>query len=701
VTGGTRRILVLAFVCSWPACQKTSEPPKNLLLVTIDTLRADRVGVYGGGDATPNLDRIAAEGAFARNAYAQVPLTRPSHLSMFTGLYPFEHGVRQNVTPPFRADVPLLAEILRERGFRTAGFVSSVVLARQSGIDRGFETYSDEFSSDDAHALFLNSVQKRGDVTAGEAIDWLERNAAGGRFFLWVHLYDPHDPYEPPEPFASRFDGRPYVGEVAFADEQAGRLDQALGSLGVADDTLFVVTSDHGEAFEEHGETGHGYFIYDSTLRVPWIVRGPGVEPGAEVEVPVESVDLLPTVLDFLGVPLPANPGPGRSLAPAFRGEGDPEPKPLYAESLMASHLFGWGELASVRLDEWKLIRAPKPELYNLEEDPAEGENRADRNVGALDRLRASLDALTSSSSARAIPPPESGAEIDPELMEKLGALGYLGSSRPRSGTGSNVDPKDKLAEFRLLNGAMREGLTLLQQNEFARAIERFRAVLESGTESFEALYYTGRALHGLARHREAVAAFEGSLALDPLHGPAYLDLAKTLFELGEEEEALAALERGQKAIPASAVLHEREGEYWMRAGRPREAALAFEEVVARVPEDALSHVRLGEQYRNLGEIELSLQHLREGVRLSPETASYWNSLGMVLGGSGRMDDARQAFERAHELDARDEQYAFNLGLALLRLGRPDEARDYLRKALESNPEFEPARVELSRIEAR
>jgi arylsulfatase A-like enzyme/Tfp pilus assembly protein PilF len=699
VKDGRFRLVAIAFLGGCLACRPGPLPAENLVLVTIDTLRADRVGVYEGGPATPNLDRIAAEGAFARNAYAHVPLTRPSHLSLFTGLYPFEHGVRQNVTPRFAADAPLLAELLRGSGFRTAGFVSSIVLSRESGLDRGFETFSDEFGSDNEHALFLNSVQKRGDVTTGEAIEWLEKNARGGRFFLWVHLYDPHDPYEPPEPFRSRFHGQPYDGEVAFADEQVGRLDRALDSLGVAASTLLVVTSDHGEAFEEHGESGHGYFIYEPTLRVPLIVRGGGIEPGSELDVPVEGVDLLPTVAELLGLSLPGSPGPGRSLASAFRGQGEPEPKPLYAESLMASHLFGWGELASVRVGEWKYIRAPKPELYNVEEDPFERDNRVDRNRGAAERLHAQLEEMTRSAAAAS--PTETESEIDPELMEKLGALGYLGSSRSKGGASSNVDPKDRLAEFRLLNGAMREGLTFLQRNEYASAIERFRAVLESGTESFEALYYTGRAHFGLGRLREAAAAFEGSLALDPLYAPAYLDLAETLFQLGAGDDAVSVLERGQKAFPQSAIFHQREGEYWMSVRRPREAALAFEEVIARAPNDTLSRVRLGEQYRDLGEIDGSLVQLREAVRLSPEEASYWNSLGMVLGGNGRMDEAKQAFERAHELDALDEQYAFNLGLALLRLGRTGEARGLFLKALENDPDFEPARVELGRLEGR
>ena len=675
------------------------EPPasaENLVLVTIDTLRADRVGIYGGDVATPNIDRIAREGALAENAFTQVPLTRPSHLSLFTGRYPFEHGVRQNVAPRFEAEMPLVAELLSRSGFRTAAFVSSIVLGSESGLDRGFETFSDDFGRGSERELFLDSVQRRGDETTEEAIDWL-RLRGEGRFFLWLHLYDPHDPYEPPEPYASRYEGRPYDGEVAFSDELVGRLDRTLGELGLSETTLLLVTSDHGEAFEEHGETGHGYFIYDATLRVPLILRGPGIVPGGEIEVGVESVDVLPTVLELLGLPLSETLKlRGRSLAAAFRGGDEPEPKSIYAESLMASLLYGWGELMSIREGPWKLIESPKPELYQLDEDPEEKDSRIDKNHGARDRLRAALAALSPTKGET-----PGTAAIDPELLSKLGTLGYVGSVRAGDGSGSNIDPKDKLGEFRFLSAAMREGLTFLQQGRYAEAIDRFRAVLESGTESFQALYYMGRALHGLGRYREAVSAFEGALVLDPAYAPAYLDLAETRFALGQGEEGVAVLHRGQQALTGGAALYEREGEYWASSQRPREAARAFEAVIALLPGDALTRVRLGEQYRDLGELESSLEHLREAVRLAPEEASYWNSLGMVLGGSDRLEEAEKAFRRASELDPQDEQYSFNLGLALSRLGRADEARSYFQKALANEPGFEPARVELRRLEGR
>ena len=318
-------VCVVAWLSAGAACAPKTPPApraaRNLVLITIDTLRADRLGAYGNTTvATPNLDRLAREGAMALHASAQVPLTRPSHVSLLTGLYPAEHGIRDNVSPPLRPGVPLLAEILQQRGFRTGAFVSSIVLSKQSGLGRGFDTYSDRFEIGDDDARFLNTIQKRGDTTVAEAAAWL-RQPGSERRFAWVHLYDPHDPYEPPEPYATRYAGRLYDGEVAWSDDLVGRLDAVLAETGRRDDTLLVVTADHGEGLDEHGEAVHGFFVYETTLHVPLIVRGPRVTPGTKVKGVTRSIDVMPTVLDLLGLADATPAVSGRSLAPALTGK--------------------------------------------------------------------------------------------------------------------------------------------------------------------------------------------------------------------------------------------------------------------------------------------------------------------------------------------------------------------------------------------
>lgn len=285
------------------------------------------------------------------------PMTLPSHVSLFTGLLPSEHGIRDNVAPGLNPEIPLLADVLKTAGFRTAAFVSSVVLSAQSGLDRGFDLYSDEFEQDGDDARFLNTVQKRGDITTDEAIAWLESNHGSNRLFAWIHLYDPHHPYEPPEPYASDYADRLYDGEVAWSDELIGRLDTAIEKLGLRDDTLFVLTSDHGEALGEHGETLHGFFVYQSTLAVPLLFRGPGVVPGSRLSATARTKDLFPTILDLVGVNAPAGiQRSGRSLAEALRGREELSEETSYAESLVPLLHFGWSDLRSLRAGRWKYI---------------------------------------------------------------------------------------------------------------------------------------------------------------------------------------------------------------------------------------------------------------------------------------------------------------------------------------------------------
>ena len=412
------------------ACARSVPPSaaaKHLVLVTIDTLRADRLTGYGSrAGLTPHLDAIAAQGVLCRDVSVQAPLTRPSHVTLLTGRYPAEHGIRDNVAPALGAEVTTLAERLKGQGFLTAGFVSSIVLARQSGLARGFDTFSDRFEAGADDARFLNTIQRRGDGPTGEAIAWLEAHPAG-RTFVWLHLYDPHDPYEPPEPYATRYADRPYDGEVAFADDLVGRLDGALDRLGRRAETLLVVTSDHGEGLGDHGEAVHGFFVYESTLAVPLLARGPGLPAGTQLATTVRSVDLLPTALDLLGAPFAAGAAvSGRSLAAAFRGGPAPADEATYAESLTPLLHFGWSDLRAFREGRFKYIAAPRPELYDLKTDPGELRNLVSESPAKAEALRGAL-AQRLSVERKAATAPAAAAAIPPELLEQLGALGYVG----------------------------------------------------------------------------------------------------------------------------------------------------------------------------------------------------------------------------------------------------------------------------------
>jgi arylsulfatase A-like enzyme/Flp pilus assembly protein TadD len=689
-------LLSVAFIvasCSW-----LSPPPtaRHVVLVTIDTLRADRLGCYGNREvATPHIDRLATDGAMAPAATVHAPLTRPSHVSLFTGLLPSEHGIRDNVSPTLDPEVPLLTEVLKSTGFRTAAFVSSIVLEAQSGLDRGFDLYSDEFGVEDGDDVrSRNQLEKRGDIITDEAIAWLESNRGSDRFFTWIHLYDPHDPYEPPEPYASEYADRPYDGEVAWSDELIGRLDTTIEKLGLRDDTLLVVTSDHGEGLGDHRETLHGFFVYQSTLAVPLLFRGPGVVPGARLTVTARTVDLFPTILDLVGVSAPAEIElSGRSLAGALGGREELSEEASYAETLVPLVHFGWSDLRSLREGRWKYIEAPRPELYDLERDPMETRNVVDSESSRAEALRSELALLLEEERATSGSVPGLG-EVPLELLEKLGALGYVGAGVSATKS-TGADPKDKIEEFLVASRLLREGLALFREKDLAGSIERLQALLRV-IDSFDVHYYLGRSLLASKRYQEAAVHFERAIEYQPGYAAAHESLAVCRTRSGDLQGAVMALQEGQEANPGNAGLLEREARIWRLLKNPEEARRAYQAALPLAPDDALLRLQFGELLRDLGELEQSVRFLREAVALEPETASYWNSLGTALGLNGELVEAEKAFREARKRDETNPQYSYNLGLALLRQGRAEEARVLFQMTLQLDPKFEAARIRLA-----
>ena len=351
--------------------------PAGIVVITLDTIRADRLSAYGFRSASqPALDRLAREGVVFDQAISVAPLTLPAHTSLFTGLFPPGHGVRDNISPPAHPDLVMLAEVLREQGYRTGAFTGSIVLGQDRGLAQGFEHYTDSERST-LGGDWQRGIQRRADVVVADAIDWLDA-VAGSRFFLWTHFYDPHRPYDPPEPYRSEYPD-PYLGEIAFVDSQIGRLLESLDRRGRLTGTLVVVAGDHGESLGDHGERDHGIFVYDAVLRVPLIMAGPGLEP-ARVASTVRLVDVMPTVLDLVGRPIPAMDGV--SLVDLMRGGPRGPGRDVYAESFYPRRL-GWAPLRTLRDERFKLIDAPRPELYDMTRDPFEQQNVVARPSGS------------------------------------------------------------------------------------------------------------------------------------------------------------------------------------------------------------------------------------------------------------------------------------------------------------------------------
>ena len=433
----TKRLLLAAATLTY-SCAIGPRAPTGVVLITLDTTRADRLSSYGFDDATmPALDRLAREGVVFDQATTVAPLTLPAHTTLLTGLLPPHHGVRENSSLPLGNDRVTLAEILAAHDFRTGAFVGSAILNADRGLGQGFQEYGNVSRDSLQRPPSLGGgVQRRGAAVMDDAIRWLTK-VGDSPFFLWTHLYDPHRPYQAPEPFASWND--PYVAEIAYADSQIARLLDALDEHALLDRVVVIVTADHGESLGEHREMDHGIFLYESVLRVPLIVRAPGVAPRRVANL-VRLTDVMPTVLDLLRLPLPALDG--ASLVGVMRGHGGRELE-AYAESLYPER-HGWAPLFSLRSDRFKFIDAPRPELYDLRLDPFEERNI----VGPRQSLVAALQARLRAQVQRE-PSTAAKDRVDDELRARLAALGYVAGHATETPTGAFLpDPKDCTGTF-------------------------------------------------------------------------------------------------------------------------------------------------------------------------------------------------------------------------------------------------------------
>jgi len=668
----------------------------NLLLVTIDTLRADRVGAYGhAAAATPSLDRLAREGVLVEDAVVQVPQTRPSHASLFTGRQPYEHGIRDNFSPPLTGHATL-AERLREAGYSTAAFIGAYPVSRESGLDRGFLAYDDPFGGGAPRRGRADRSERPASEVVDAALAWLGK-PAGPPFFAWVHLFDPHAPYAPPAPYRKRFAKEPYDGEVAYADSQVGRLLEWLDRSGHAGRTLVVVTSDHGEGLGDHGEDEHLFFVYDSTLRVPLLLRWPGRLPAARVAGQFRSVDLMPTLLELLG--LPAVPSSGASRAAELgQGRGLPDNE-SYAESLYGQLHFGYAPLRALRAEGWKYIDTPRPELYSLREDPGETRNRmADRDqvARALSQRLGTYD----SGPARA-----AEVAIDPEAAERLAALGYVGGAF-FTGPPSGADPKDKIGEFQEYRRDSLAAIDRFRRRDFAGAVRVLQKLARpvptgdgkvSERRSFNVSFYLGRSLLELRRFEEAVPHLKQAAELSPSALFAWLELARAQAGANQAKDAMASVERGLQLGPENPDLHHLKGRLLAAAGQVAAARQSFEKASRLDPEDPLVHVDLSSLHRGQGNASEALAAADTAVRLDPRSADAHVARGLALGAAGREAEAGKAFREALRLPPDQPDALFFAAATELRAGRAAEAVSLLERLVKAAPAYPGASDLLAR----
>lgn len=613
----------------------------NVLLITMDTTRADRLGAYGYGKGkTPSLDSLAQKGVRFENAYCQVPLTLPSHCSIMTGTYPVYHNVHNNGSYVLGPEQLTLAEVLKEKGLKTSAFVASFSVDSRFGLNKGFEVYDDDFQPGLPFKP-VNSERKAEQVFKVFA-PWLDKNA-GAQFFCWVHFFDPHLPYQPPSPYKEQFADNPYDGEIAYMDSYIGKIVEKLRDVHILDRTLIVLAGDHGEAFGEKVETGHGVFLYEGTMRVPLILYAEDHLPqGKVVKGRVRLIDIMPTILDMLNVPRPA-PNQGMSLVPYVQGRKTNDLE-SYIETYYPRENYGWSELIGLVDRDWKFIRAPKPELYNLKADPKEVQNAFPSEPKLAAEMGRRLEELIKKSAGAKGAVPRA---LTVEEQERLRSLGYA-TFAGTPAKSSYPDPKDEV--------------DLLQLMQKAEAYE-----LEKN-------------------YAAAAHIYEKLLPLVPDSPASYVNLALSQARQQKFDEAIQTLKKGAERIPNSEILLPRLGHTYLVTGRLKEAFETMSRVLRINPRNVDALTVSAGVMETLGNKEGARGFYEKALAVEPESKYLRMSYASNLASSGKIKEAIDVYRRLAQDEPGDAAVFQDLGLAYGLSGDYGKAIESLKQAVALRP---------------
>jgi arylsulfatase A-like enzyme/Tfp pilus assembly protein PilF len=704
-------------------------PRVNLVLISVDTLRPDHLGCYGHAEIeTPNMDRLATEGVRFTDAVSSVPLTLPSHATILTGLYPPSHGIRDNAFMALPDEILTLTEVLKGEGYSTGAVIGAFVLDSRYGLDQGFDYYDDDLSGGRKEREFAYA-EISADAVTRKTVAWLREIREP--FFAFVHYYDPHTTYAPPEPYASRYADNPYDGEIAYTDQAVGRLIDFLADEGMLERTVIVLLSDHGEGLGQHDEPTHGVLVYDSTLRVPLIVRAPeslhlgkAFVPGLAVESMVRLVDIFDSVLDMLGL------GPkGGTDGESFLGSIGQEPDgagTCYFESLYPRIAYGWSPLRGLREGRWKYILAPTEELYDLTGDPEELRNLAavevEKAAGMRDRLVAMARSIEREDLSR-------GSRPDQEEVRKLRSLGYVSG-----GTGavpavldvSGRDPKQVIAGFSQLMGtgedayaagdfetalesfsrivasdptnpqaAVFRARTLMGMGRIDEAAEEFLRVTEIDPTNSTPYFHLGNIAQGRGRLEEALAHYRKALDLTPGSPEALANIGSALFEKGLADSAERVLRRAIRGDPESPTANLNLGTVYAARGAGEEALRFFYRTIVLDPESVKAMVNIASIYVSDGLPDSTIKYLEMAREVEPGSASILANLGNAYRQKGLADKAGGCYEEALAADPQNVLSLFGLAAVKAGRGEIEEARSLLKKLLAIQPDFTPARTAL------
>lgn len=642
----------------------------NVLLITIDTIRADRVGYEGYNIETPNLDSLAYDGVRFMNAVCQAPLTLPSHASILTGTYPAYHQVKSNGPYYLEGDFTTLAEILKKNNYLTSAFVGAYVLGSEFGLSQGFDFYGDDFITPDY--LAKHEPQRLAEDVYNSADKWLEKNH-DKKFFVWAHYYDPHYPYTPPSPFDVKYEIRPYEGEIAYTDIYVGKLIDLLKEKEIYNKTLIIIVGDHGEDLFDHMEPTHGIFLYDTTLRVPLIFHSPEIIPkGIEINNQVRTIDIFPTILDMLKINIPEY-CQGISLISVIEGKKIKDTEESYAETYYPLISYGWSESKSIRTNKWKYIQAPKPELYDLENDPEEKNNLYKENNKIAIELSNKFKKLEKKISLKLKPLIR---ELTQEDQEKLRALGYVGGTLPSDiGQKERPDPKDKIlileriskGKLAIKQGELEEGEKILKEimkqdpenpmihhslgeiyqrrGEWDKAIKEFKEIIKVNPSEIDSYYMLAKSYYGKGMIEEAIKTSEAALNLHPKHLKSLLFLASVFKSLKNIKKSLIYLERGIKVDSSNLDVRLEYAQNLTFSKEYEKAIKEYNYLLTKMPDNPMLYNNLGIIFYYQKDFERSIKYLSKEVELHPNPNSYF-LLGLACGELQRYSEAVNYLEK-------------------------------------------------------
>ncbi len=633
------RVALLLFFL--PGAAAAADRP-NVILITLDTVRADRMGFEGSKRGlTPQLDAIAAQSIVFERAYSQAPLTPVSHATLLTGTYPQYHKV-QDFGNRLSETLPYLPALLRSQSYRTAAFVSSIILDPRNGFapgfDRGLDVYDAGFHRKVKGETRQQSIERRAEVTIARALEWLDNNSQGP-FFLWIHIWDAHDPYEPPAPFKAKYAAAPYDGEIAYLDAQLGRFFAALKSKKLFEGALLAVTSDHGEGLGGHGENTHGIFLYDETIHVPLLIKLPqNKNAGARIKARAGLVDLAPTILDALQVPVPPQMQ-GQSLLRVIGLASTPD-RPSYAETDYPRRAFGWSKLSALRTGNFLYVKSPHPELYDTVADSAAKLDIVEKNKAAASRIAAQIEDFLKRTSGGAADSKQS--DLDPRTVEKLASLGYVAGAQAASAT-SGVDPRTRIS----IANDMHDANIAIENGEHVKVIPVLERIVKSEPQIYVAHYYLGMAYSRDKNFARAIPELHKAIELQPDAIMAHYEMGIALFETGDWKTAATHFEIVVDKNPKWADARFSLASVQARTDRIPDALANLLMVVEQKPDHYRANLLLGRILTLKGQADVALPYLQKAAMLQPDSSEAHAFLADALERLGRAEDARRERARA------------------------------------------------------